>query len=370
MDADLSGKVTTRNVSAFTVRNVTKSARLCSPANWIDRRSGQSDRDRSTGDKSLSLLLPQGRWQVAGKRSTVAERLVKRHGLQGPIDDAFMDRFLMVRPTGKPLNEKVGAWAKGEMEHAVKAWRDQFRGDAPVKDDTAVTDADIRDSNLDPLGRPVEQQGAGEDRGQAADPVGPGRRPLRPASSGRARTTSLLMIYPNPLNPKQVRRAQQRLHVPRIRRLEQRPADAEAARLGDRGREHAAVATVAGEGGRGRVLRREVAVVYDEVICLRFARNVNKLHHPLPPSARRQYLPTHVLPLLQVNRVGRAGIRLQTDRFAVGRRKERQISESRRSPHPENATVGILDPATLDQARRRPAAFRGSRCRRRRVTIR
>src|SRR5207302_6216795 len=45
--------------------------------------------------------------------------LQKRHGLQGPIDDAFMDSFLMVRPTGTPLNTKVGAWASAEMKHAV-----------------------------------------------------------------------------------------------------------------------------------------------------------------------------------------------------------------------------------------------------------
>src|SRR5262249_32662405 len=55
--------------------------------------------------------------------------LRKRHGLQGPIDDAFMDSFLMVKPTGKPLNDKVGRWAETEMAHAIEHWRRQFRGD-------------------------------------------------------------------------------------------------------------------------------------------------------------------------------------------------------------------------------------------------
>ena len=59
-----------------------------------------------------------------------------------------MDSFLMVRPTGQPLNEKVGAWTAKEMEHAVVHWRQQYRGDARMTTDDAVSDADIASSNL------------------------------------------------------------------------------------------------------------------------------------------------------------------------------------------------------------------------------
>ena len=76
---------------------------------------------------------------MSGKWTRVASagdgKLHKSHGLQGPIDDAFMDSFLMVRPTGSALNEKVGKWAAGEMQHAIDHWRRQFRGEARVKDD-------------------------------------------------------------------------------------------------------------------------------------------------------------------------------------------------------------------------------------------
>ena len=41
------------------------------------------------------------------------------------------------------MNEKVGQWADAEMKHAIDHWRRQFRGDARVKDDKDVTDADI-----------------------------------------------------------------------------------------------------------------------------------------------------------------------------------------------------------------------------------
>jgi pimeloyl-ACP methyl ester carboxylesterase len=127
--------------------------------------------------------------------------LAKRPGLQGPIDDAFMDRFLMVRPTGQSSNEKVGAWVKGEMAHALDHWRRQFRGDAPVKDDTAVTDEDIASSNLVLWGDPSSNKVLA----RIADKL-----PVRWDANGvTAAGTSYeaahhvpVLIYPNPLNPK------------------------------------------------------------------------------------------------------------------------------------------------------------------------
>lgn len=86
----------------------------------------------------------QGKWQQRIDAAIAG----KRHGLQGPIDDAFFDSFINVKPTGTPLNEKTGAWVQAEMNHAVDQWRKQFRGDAIVKDDTAITDDDIKNSNL------------------------------------------------------------------------------------------------------------------------------------------------------------------------------------------------------------------------------
>ncbi|MCX7421844.1 MAG: hypothetical protein NT013_20165, partial [Planctomycetia bacterium] len=38
--------------------------------------------------------------------------LHKRHNLQGPIDDAFMEPFVCVLPTGKAWNESHAAWGK------------------------------------------------------------------------------------------------------------------------------------------------------------------------------------------------------------------------------------------------------------------
>ena len=86
-----------------------------------------------------------GKW-VAGPAPDAAFK--KHPGLSGPIDHAFMSRFVFVRPTGKPLNEAVGAWTKSEMEHAITGWRQVFRGDAEIVDDDKLTADQIKNANL------------------------------------------------------------------------------------------------------------------------------------------------------------------------------------------------------------------------------
>ncbi|HVK15907.1 MAG TPA: prolyl oligopeptidase family serine peptidase [Fimbriiglobus sp.] len=141
-----------------------------------------------------------GQWKLVGTDDK-PEGLAKTHGLQGPIDDAFMDRFLMVKPTGKLLNDRVGAWATEEMKHAVTHWRSQFRGDAPVKDDSAVTDEDIASSNLILWGDPSSNAILAK----IADKL-----PVKWTKDGvqlgdktyGAGTHVPVLIYPNPLNPR------------------------------------------------------------------------------------------------------------------------------------------------------------------------
>ena len=89
------------------------------------------------------VVKTNGKWTRAEKFSDG-----KHPYLCGPVDHAFMSKFLFVRPTGAPLNTALGKWTKSEMDHAIKTWRAVFRGDAPIKDDTAVTDEDIANCNL------------------------------------------------------------------------------------------------------------------------------------------------------------------------------------------------------------------------------
>ena len=146
---------------------------------------------------SVSVHKARGQWRL-GKRPDAGLR--KRHGLQGPIDDAFMDSFLFVRPTGKPMHEQPGKWAAAELERAVEHWRRHFRGQARVKDDTAVMPEDIAGANLvlwgDPSSNAVLKS--------IADKL-PIRWDEKQIDAGQRKYASashaLIAIYPNPLNP-------------------------------------------------------------------------------------------------------------------------------------------------------------------------
>jgi hypothetical protein len=140
-----------------------------------------------------------GKWQAV--ETADDGTLAKRHGLQGPIDDAFMDSFLMVRPTGMAINEKVGSWVETEMAHAVDHWRKQFRGEARVRPDSAITEADIKEHNLVLWGDPSSNKVLAK----IAD-----RLPVRWDARGIVVGSKSydagyhvpVLIYPNPLNPK------------------------------------------------------------------------------------------------------------------------------------------------------------------------
>jgi dienelactone hydrolase len=159
----------------------------------------QTTIDGQTVGRGWRFRKENGKWRVVNAQAVAGLR--KTHGLQGPIDDAFMDRFVMVRPTGRAQNETVGAWTQAEMAHATKAWRDQFRADAPVKDDAAVTKEDIRDANLVLWGDPSSNKVLA----RIADKL-----PVRWNKDGSVKvgsktypagTSVPVFIYPNPLNP-------------------------------------------------------------------------------------------------------------------------------------------------------------------------
>ena len=143
--------------------------------------------------------------KVDGKWTTAASpddgTLRKRHGLQGPIDHAFMDSFIMVKPTGTAANGKVADWAAKEMVHAIDHWRQQYRGDARITLDTAVTDADIASSNLVLWGDPSSNKVLAK----IADklPLKWNPKEISVGSQSYASETHVpILIYPNPLNPK------------------------------------------------------------------------------------------------------------------------------------------------------------------------
>lgn len=194
--------VTTTNVSALTLAMPKGLCALGEARKPVVLLDGQ--------ELEAPAIAPDHSWTAHFRKSGTQWKLVKSseehglrktHGLQGPIDDAFMDSFIMVRPTGKPLNEKIGAWAVNDLTNAVAQWRLQFRGEARVKDDSAITAGDIASSNLILWGDPQSNQLLA--RIARKLPLHWDAKGVRVGGKSYSADEHVpVMIFPNPLNPK------------------------------------------------------------------------------------------------------------------------------------------------------------------------
>ncbi len=87
-------------------------------------------------------------WEQVSPIEPPAKELVKKHGLQGPIDDAFMGPFLFVKPTATGNHPKVDQWVESEFNRAVREWHRQMRGDAIIKTSDELKPEDIENYHL------------------------------------------------------------------------------------------------------------------------------------------------------------------------------------------------------------------------------
>ena len=162
----------------------------------IDGTSIRTDRPGTDRSWSAQFVQVDGQW----KAGVPAAGLRKQSQLQGPIDDAFMDSFIIVKPSGKAAHKLVDDWTQAEFAHLVTHWRQHFRGDAIVKLDTAITDDDIKSSNLIIFG----DTSSNALLKRVADKL-----PLQWSASDvvigshkfAAAEHAPVLIYPNPLNP-------------------------------------------------------------------------------------------------------------------------------------------------------------------------
>jgi len=193
-------QITTSNVSALTIDYGAGGA----PVELVGKATIAIDGQSVTvtgpsSDRSWTVHLAKtgGKWAAA---ATAPTGKVKRHGLQGPIDDAFMNSFLFVIPSGVPSGD-AGKRLAAEQERAIREWRRQFRGDARVKKDAEVTDADIAAHNLVLWGDPASNSVmakvmSGLPIQWAGDALTVKGQRFNSATNYPA------MIYPNPLNDK------------------------------------------------------------------------------------------------------------------------------------------------------------------------
>lgn len=157
---------------------------------------GQKLKTKPPRNGPIKLRKFGDKWNVV--LSLQMNSLVKLPGLQGPIDDAFLNRFIMVRPTGKPMNAAVGKWVQAEMKNALTEWHRQFRGRPIVKDDTDIKLRDMT-SNLILWGDPQSNQLLAKIAGQL--PIEWTAKGIRlKDKSWPADKFVPVLIYPNPFN--------------------------------------------------------------------------------------------------------------------------------------------------------------------------
>ncbi len=152
-DAEFTGpkqlRVTTRNVRRMRLNPLEDHRGLTLQ---ID---GQALTIPTSNEPLTQLVLRKNdqQWQLeTGDDGPVG--LWKVPGLQGPIDDAFLDTFLVVTPGGKSKNARLQAWLDFELEHLRDRWRAVFRGELPEKTDQQVTDQDLAACHLVVWGDP------------------------------------------------------------------------------------------------------------------------------------------------------------------------------------------------------------------------
>jgi dienelactone hydrolase len=189
----------TRSRTAGTMQVRTKNVNvLVLNASGIKKIEIDGQAIASSGANDLRLIRRGGVWKEGGDNTGNNSGLRKRHGLQGPIDDAFMDSFLCVRPTNRTGNDLVGRYAQEALDRFANDFAKYFRGQIRIKDDTEVTPADMAQSHLILFGDPQSNQILNRMTGKL-----PVRWDAHQLSVGRktfdAERHTLVMVYPNPL---------------------------------------------------------------------------------------------------------------------------------------------------------------------------
>lgn len=200
------GGVTEDGVLKLTTKNVAVMAIMREIAEDIE-----IDGDRLSLQSAAEGLLPdvyyekgENGWRVLDYNSSRNHMQNpgpnKRHNLQGPIDDAFMQPFVCVEGTGTPWNQEQHDWAKWTLSRFGHEFDKWMRGKIPVVKDEDVSEELLEEKNLILFGDPGSNTFLAKilpklpvDWTQEKLTIG--------GKSYDPKTHGLAMIYPNPLNP-------------------------------------------------------------------------------------------------------------------------------------------------------------------------
>jgi dienelactone hydrolase len=154
----------------------------------------------------LTFVKARGAWRVADKYPQ-DDRLHKVPGLQGPIDDAFMEPFIVIDPRPpSPLREldtQIDNWQSREYVHFLNRWAGLFRGG--LRSGGQLSPETLANHHVSLWGEPTKTPTLSRLLKHATHPLPVQWDAEHLVVNGKtydAKTHILAMIYPNPLNPK------------------------------------------------------------------------------------------------------------------------------------------------------------------------
>ena len=186
----------TKNISSFEIRAPSE----ISAAELELNIDGQSLPAENPGFpvRAVSLVRSpdDGKWKWGE-----AQGLQKIPGLQGPIDDAFLSRFIVVPPDREIDSPKLRRWIDFELDHFQARWRALMRGELLEEKSSGLDSRDIDNANLILFGDPFSNRKLAE----IVDRLPIAWSAHRFTFRGNEYSTAdhvPVFIFPNPLNPK------------------------------------------------------------------------------------------------------------------------------------------------------------------------
>lgn len=181
-------EVRTRNVARLTLREMDRVVELSLDGQKIAVKAAPVLRFARSA---------QGWEQIAAEPTG----LRKVHALQGPIEDAFLDPFLLVRPTGTPWNQAAHQQSLRVLARFDKLYAKHLRAHPRIKDDKDVTPQDLQRYHVIVFGDPgsnrlLSRLVAKLPLQWSKERVGFGAETYPSSEALPA------LIYPNPLNPR------------------------------------------------------------------------------------------------------------------------------------------------------------------------
>jgi pimeloyl-ACP methyl ester carboxylesterase len=181
--------ITTKNLTRLALRETGKAREI--------KIDGQTLRVKAGPE--ITLARNGSTWKVV--ENGRAPGLQKVHGLQGPIDDAFLDPFLIVRPTGKAWNDDVNQQALRTLARFERMWGRFFRGHPFTKNDTDVTEADFAKYHVVLFGDPGSNRWIARLNGKLPFTWTEKNVALKGGQTFASSEHYPALIYPNPLQP-------------------------------------------------------------------------------------------------------------------------------------------------------------------------